>query len=95
MALREQRRLRDDTPVPNVGDQIVLADHAFAVTHKIDQEIEHLRFDGHQGAGPAQLPTVRVQFILVKQIPQETAHLPVAPAVDAITVRPEEKSRKP
>ena len=32
---------------PDVGDQIILTDDAIAVLHEIDQQVEHLRFEGN------------------------------------------------
>jgi hypothetical protein len=38
-----ERRVRDDAPLPDRIDQIVLADHPLAIADQILQQVEHLR----------------------------------------------------
>ena len=40
-----QRRLGNDTSLPNAGNQVVLADNAVAVVDQILQQVKHLGFD--------------------------------------------------
>jgi len=50
-----QCRFRDDTPSPDLGDQIVLADHAFAVSDQVLQKIEDLPLDSNEICPVSQL----------------------------------------
>src|SRR5437868_421376 len=43
-----QSRIRDDPPVPNAVDQLVLADDPVAVAHQKDEKVKHLRFERDQ-----------------------------------------------
>ncbi len=50
-----QRRLRNDSSVPDRLDQLVLADDASAVANQVEQKVEHLRLHVHDLAAAAQL----------------------------------------
>ena len=56
----------DDAAVPDGLDQIVLGDDPFAVLDQIDQEVEHLRFDGDAFAGAGQLAQVDIKHMVGK-----------------------------
>ena len=57
----------DDAPVPDRGDQIVLADHAVAVFDQEDQQIEDLRLQRKQRAVPPQLAAIGVKCMICKE----------------------------
>jgi hypothetical protein len=48
-----KRRFRHDPPAPDRGQQIVLADHAIAISDQEHQQIEHLGLDRQQLRPPA------------------------------------------
>jgi hypothetical protein len=54
-------------PPPDRSDEIVLADDALAVLHQVDQEVEHLRLDGNALDTAAQLATVGIKRMIVKE----------------------------
>jgi hypothetical protein len=51
---------------PNRSDEIFLADHAFAVLHQIDQQIEHLRLHGNGCAAAEQLAAFGIKHMIIK-----------------------------
>ena len=53
--------------MPDLVDQLVLADHPVAVFHQVDDEVEHLRFHGHRNLLPAQLAPVGVEKVILEQ----------------------------
>src|SRR5262249_5723865 len=62
-----QRRLRDDPPVPDPRQQIILARDAIPVLDEIHQEVEYLWFDLDQ-LGPApQLAPLQVERVVAEQ----------------------------
>src|SRR5262245_57700296 len=65
-----ERRLRDDASIPDLCDEIVLADDAVAIADQEDQEVEGLRCKGDQVSPATQLAAVRVERIVVEQIAQ-------------------------
>src|SRR5262249_27976483 len=48
------RRLRDHAPLPNRGDQLVLAHDSITVPDEVDEQVEHHRLDGDNRAGSPQ-----------------------------------------
>jgi hypothetical protein len=64
---RAQRGLGNNPPVPDGCDQVVLADHAIAIAHQIDQQIEYLWFNWDQRAFAAQLPAACIQHKIFEQ----------------------------
>ena len=58
-----QRRIRHHPSAPDAGDQVVLADHPVAVLQQVDQQVEHLRFHGHEFAVPPQFAEVSVKYL--------------------------------
>ena len=50
-----ERRLRDDAPLPNRLDQLVLAHDPVAVLNKVNDQVEHLRLDMNNCARAPQL----------------------------------------
>ena len=56
-----QCRFRDDPPIPDGGDQVVLADNPVAVLDQIFEEIEDLRGNGDLLRPATQLAPVRVK----------------------------------
>ena len=65
-----QRRFRNDAPVPDCGDQIILADHPLAISDQVLQEIEDLRLEPHAADPTAQLAPVRIETKIFEQIAQ-------------------------
>ena len=61
-----QRRLRNNAPIPQRREQIILADDAPAVLNQVDQKIEDLGLKGNQIASPAQLTPVCVNNAFFK-----------------------------
>ena len=59
-----QRRLRDDSSLPDIVEQIVLADDPVAIFHEILQQIEHLGFNRHPLAATAQLLSADVKYMI-------------------------------
>jgi hypothetical protein len=53
--------------VPDLVDQLVLADDPVAVFHEMDDEIENLRFHGHGNLLAAQLAPVGVEKVVLEQ----------------------------
>jgi hypothetical protein len=62
-----QRRFGHDAPVPDRCDQVILADHAVAIAHQMDQQVEHLRLDGDGLAGAPQLAPIHVKDVIIKE----------------------------
>lgn len=63
-------KVESDTmrPPPYRGDQIVLAYHAVAVFHEMDDKIEHLRLDSDEPRAALQLAPLRIKFMIGKEI---------------------------
>src|SRR5262245_22122352 len=57
-----QRRLRDDAPLPNRVEQLVLADEPVAVPNEMNQQVEYLRLDVNNHTSPAQLSLRDIDF---------------------------------
>jgi hypothetical protein len=64
-----QRRLRDDPPVPDRCDQVVLGHHPVAVLHEIEQQVENLRLDRDRLGAAPQLSSGLVEAELAKRKP--------------------------
>ena len=56
------RAFRYDAPVPDLVDDLVLRDHAFAISGEEDQQREYLRLDMDALSARAQLETARIQL---------------------------------
>ena len=91
----EQRGLRDDAPAPDRGQQIILADHAVAVPDQVNEEIEDLGLDRHQGSvrGAARDDRYRVHSPRRDSARFAPAHRTPG-AADRSTARPKEKWRE-
>src|SRR5262245_55057327 len=61
-----ERRIRDDPPLPNGGDQLVLAHHPVAMLDEVNQQVEDLRLDPNGVASAKQLAARHVDFKLTK-----------------------------
>ncbi|MNH13328.1 hypothetical protein D3C79_728960 [compost metagenome] len=59
-------RFGDDAPAPYRLQQVVLADHPFVVADQQQQQVEHLRADGHDLAALGQLPALLVEHVVFK-----------------------------
>jgi hypothetical protein len=62
----EQRGLRNNAPLPDRGQQIILADHTVTVPDQVNKEIEDLGLDSHKGSSPAQFATIRVKYTVLE-----------------------------
>ena len=62
-----QGGFRDDPPVPDLFNQIVLGDDAVAILDEIDEEVEHLRLDGNAFAAARKLAAVDVKYMIGKE----------------------------
>jgi hypothetical protein len=76
----EQRGFRNNPPMPDRGQQIILADHPVTVPDQVDKEIEDLGLDSHKGRSPAQFTAIRVERTVLESIAQDPnplfAHCP-------------------
>src|SRR5688500_2650129 len=61
---------------PQLFEQFFLEDHAVAMLHKVDQDIEPLGFKRTQGAPPAELITLRIELVIFKDINHISVPLP-------------------
>ena len=61
-----QRRFGDDAAVPDRIEQVVAGHHAVAVRDQIEQQVEHLRFDGDKRIRPAQFATGGIEHEILK-----------------------------
>ena len=62
----EERGLRDNAPMPHRGQQFILADDTVTVPDQMNEKIEDLGRDGHQGRSPAQFATIRVECAVLE-----------------------------
>ena len=62
----EQGGFRNNPPLPDGGQQLILADHPVAVPDQMNKKIENLRLDSNQGASPAQFAAVRVEYAILE-----------------------------
>src|SRR5712675_1587312 len=62
-----QGGIRHDPAAPDRGDEVVLAHHAVAVLHQVDQEVEHLGLDRNGFEAAAQLPPVGIKPMISKE----------------------------
>jgi hypothetical protein len=53
--------------VPDLVNQLVLADHPIAVLHEVDNEIEDLRLHGNGNLLAAQLAQVGIEQVIPEQ----------------------------
>ncbi len=61
-----ERRVRDDAVAPDLGDQVILADHPGALRDQIEQEVEHLRLQRHGRPAAGEFPQVAVEHVVFK-----------------------------
>jgi len=67
----EQRRVRDDASIPDVRNQVILADDALPVLDQIHQQVEDLGLDRHRDIAAAQFVRPHVERIIFEQIAQD------------------------
>src|SRR5262249_44142132 len=65
-----QGRVGNDPPVPDGGNQVVLADDSLAISDQIIQEVEDPRRNANELGSATQLAPVRVQHIIFALEPQ-------------------------
>ena len=63
-----QRRIGDDTPVPNGVDEVVLADDALPVADQVVEQVEYLWRDGDDVRAAMQLAPVGVECVVLEEI---------------------------
>jgi hypothetical protein len=63
-----QGRIGHDAPAPHGRDEIILAHHAVAIFHEMNQKIEHLRLDRDRFGAAPQLAPVCVKYLIGKKI---------------------------
>jgi len=63
------RRIRDDAPAPDMRDQIVFADDAFAVLDQIGDEVENLRFERDRHTIARQLAPLCIELVVAEAKP--------------------------
>ena len=91
----EQRGFRDDAPMPDRGQQLVLADHAVAVPDQVNKKIEDLGLDGDQGSSPAQFAATCVEYTVLEKIAQGPILLGSRQLLTSVSRRcPKEKWRE-
>jgi hypothetical protein len=73
-----QRCLGDDASMPDLGQQLILADHALAVPNQVLQQIEYLRLNPHDHAAAMQLAPVGIQNA-IREREQRYARSALAP----------------
>jgi hypothetical protein len=66
-----ERGLGHAAPVPDLVDQLVLADHPVAVFHEVHDQVENLRLHGNRNLLAAQLAPVGIE----KVIPEQKLHV--------------------
>jgi hypothetical protein len=63
-----QGRFRDDLPGPHGTEELVLADDVLAVSHQMEQQVEHLRPDSDWLGAARELPPVRVDHVVLERV---------------------------
>lgn len=63
-----QSRIRDDAVVPDGGDKIGLADDLLVVGDHIGQQVEDLRFNGHELLASTQFAPIRIERKAFKKV---------------------------
>src|SRR5262245_1735669 len=71
-----QCRFRDNAPLPNCSNEVVLADDAFVVGKHMHEKVKGLGFDCHEPACAAEFPPVGVEHIVFKEIAQFAVPMP-------------------
>jgi hypothetical protein len=86
-----QRRIGDDSSVPDLGKNVILADDAVAIEDEIPQQIEHLRFNRQDVFSAPQFAPLRIERIPIEEVNQQLISLawvrPVAAAKSAESQR--------
>src|SRR3954453_19776671 len=62
-----QRRLRDDTAIPHLFEQLIPTDDAIAILDEIQQQVEDLRLECNAFAGAAKLPPSDIKHMIFKE----------------------------
>src|SRR6266436_7328587 len=65
-----QRRIGDDTPIPNGVDEVVFTDDTLPVADQVVEQVEYLWRDGDDVRPAMQLAPVGVQCVLLEEIAQ-------------------------
>lgn len=69
-----QGGLGDEASVPNLVDQLVLADDPVTIFHEVDDEVENLRLHGNGNLLAAQLTPIGVE----KVVPEHKLHVEIS-----------------
>jgi hypothetical protein len=67
---RSQCGIGDDAPVPDGGDEIVLADDSLSVANQVFEKIKHLGCNRYEACPATQLAAVSVQHAVLEEITQ-------------------------
>jgi hypothetical protein len=62
----EQGGFRNNPPMPDRGQQLILAHHPVAMPDEVNKKIEDLGLDSNQGISPAQFAAVRVEYTILE-----------------------------
>jgi len=62
-----QRRIRDNSPTPDLVNQVILADHSIAILEQKYQEVEDLGLDGDAPPAAAQLAQICIKCMIGKE----------------------------
>src|SRR5258705_13128407 len=65
-----QRRIGDDTPIPNGVDEVVFTDDTLPVADQVVEQVEYLWRDGDDICSAMQLAPVSVECVLLEEIAQ-------------------------
>ena len=74
-----ERGLRDDAAMPHVLNQVVFADHSFAITDEVLQKVQYLRLDINQFSPAAQFLPVDIEGIVFELVDQQIAPMKSGP----------------
>jgi|SRR6476660_8422803 hypothetical protein len=69
-----ERRFRNDASIPDVGNQIVSADDSAAISYKMQQDTENLRFNRDNIGPPPQLISVGVERVCFESVDHLQLH---------------------
>jgi len=69
-----QSSVRDGAALPDLFDQLILADHPVRVPGKVDQQIKDLRLSVNDTGSPSVVPPIRVYREVIKPIQHVTRH---------------------
>src|SRR5262249_6078536 len=81
-----QCRFRDDPPIPDCCNQVVLADDSVTIFDQVFEEIEHPRCHGNQLRPATQLAAVGVERKICEAIEQIAVLRPKMPSAGQLSI---------